>query len=77
MNFFVRSMESSFGIMTNICLDFVVAVLYPFVKDKHIKTDANFTFSDLTYFQMWCSKFSPTQIFRRAKGDTHALPIYR
>ena len=27
--------------------------------------------------QMWCSDFSPTQIFRRAKADPHALPIYR
>jgi len=31
----------------------------------------------LSYAQMWCSKFSPTQTFRRAKADTHALPIYR
>lgn len=31
----------------------------------------------LSYAQMWCSTFTPTQIFRRAKTDTHALPIYR
>ncbi|XP_068703187.1 endothelin-converting enzyme homolog isoform X1 [Montipora foliosa] len=31
----------------------------------------------LTYAQMWCSNFSPSQIFRRAKTDTHTLPIYR
>lgn len=31
----------------------------------------------LSYAQMWCSSFSPTQIFRRAKADPHALPIYR
>ena len=27
--------------------------------------------------QMWCSNFSPSQIFRRAKTGTHTLPIYR
>lgn len=31
----------------------------------------------LSYAQLWCSKFSPTQTFRRANVDTHALPIYR